>query len=63
MAHGYGANAAQMAVVAKYLAQNGYDVFAVDMRGHGDSGGEKGVFLSSDQLYSYLWAFIFEAIK
>ena len=63
MVHGYGANAAQMAVVAKYLAQNGYDVFAVDMRGHGDSEGERGVFLSSDQLYSDLWAFIFESIK
>lgn len=63
MIHGYGANAAQMAVIAKYLAQNDYDVFSVDMRGHGDSGGEKGIFESTDQMYSDLWAFIFEAIK
>ena len=33
------------------------------MRGHGDSGGEKGIFESADQMYSDLWAFIFEAIK
>ena len=37
-----------MAISAKYLAAAGYEVFSMDMRGHGDSGGEKGIFDSHE---------------
>ena len=46
--HGYGSNAPQMAVIAKHIAEQGYDVFAMDMRGHGDSEGERGINLGAD---------------
>jgi len=44
--HGYGVNADNMSLIAKNLALHGYEVFAIDMRGHGDSGGPRGIFES-----------------
>ena len=63
MLHGYGSCAPQMAILAKFLAESGYEVFSFDMRGHGDSEGERGIFLSADQVYGDAWAMVFEACK
>ena len=49
--HGYGSHMEYMAISAQYLAAAGYEVFSMDMRGHGDSGGEKGIFDSHEQVY------------
>ena len=53
--HGYGSMASHMAILAKYLAQANYEVFAMDMSGHGDSTGERGVIDSAEQLYNDYW--------
>ena len=63
MLHGYSSCAPHMAVLAKFLAADGFEVFAFDMRGHGDSEGERGGFLSTEQVYSDCWALVFEACK
>jgi len=63
MLHGYGSCAPHMAVQAKLLAENDYEVFSFDFRGMGDSEGERGVFLSSEQVYGDCWAMVFEACK
>ena len=52
-----------MAHVAMFLAGEGYDVFAVDMRGYGDSEGDKGIIERADDFYNDYWLFIFEVIK
>ena len=41
----------------------GYEIFAIDMRGHGDSGGERGIFPSFEDLYNDEWMLILEACK
>ena len=41
--HGYGQNAPRLAIQAKSLAQAGYEVFGMDMRGFGNSGGGRAV--------------------
>ena len=46
--HGYGSCAPQNAILAKYMAQEGYEVHAIDMRGHGDSQGFRGDFLDAE---------------
>jgi len=61
--HGYGSCSPHLAVLAKFLAANDYEVFAFDYRGQGDSEGERGVFLNSEQIYGDCWAMIFEACK
>ena len=33
-----------MAIIAKYFAEADYEVFAMDMCGQGESGGERGIF-------------------
>ena len=63
MMHGYGSCCAQMAVVAKYLAQSGYEVFGMDMRGMGDSEGKRGQIDSNKVIYDDYWMLIFEACK
>ena len=63
MYHGYGSCAAHISVFAKFYAADGYEVFAMDMRGFGNSEGERGFINSSDQLYSDCWALVFEACK
>lgn len=40
--HGYGEHAGSYAQLASYLAERGYPVFALDARGHGHSGGQRG---------------------
>ena len=40
-----------MAITAKYLAEAGNEVFGIDMRGHGDSGGERGIFETTEEIY------------
>ena len=61
--HGYDSCQPHIATVAKYLAQAGYEVFAVDMRGHGDSEGQRGVFEENEKIYEDYWLLVFEACK
>lgn len=61
--HGYGSCAPHMAVLAKFLAKHDFEVFSFDYRGQGDSEGERGIFLSTEQVYSDCWAMVFEACK
>lgn len=63
MLHGYGACAPHSAVMGKFLAAGGYEVFALDMMGMGDSEGERGICFGTDQVYGDSWAFVFEACK
>mgnify|MGYP000893295230 CR=1 FL=1 len=56
MLHGYSSCAPHMAVLAKFLAADGFEVFAFDM-------GERGGFLSTEQVYSDCWALVFEVCK
>lgn len=63
MLHGYGASNANMCLIAKNLAINHYDVYAMDMRGQGESGGERGQFDSAKDIYDDQWALIFEACR
>ena len=63
MLHGYGSSNAYSALLAKNLALNNYEVFAIDMRGQGESGGERGMFDSEQTIYDDHWSLIFEACK
>ena len=40
-----------MSITAKYLAAEGNEVFGIDMRGHGDSEGERGIFETTEEIY------------
>ena len=51
MIHGYGSHQEFMSITAKYLAAEGNEVFGIDMRGHGDSEGERGIFETTEQVY------------
>ena len=61
--HGYGSFASHNAVYAKYLAEAGYEVFAMDQRGFGYSEGQRAVIEKTEDIYSDQWLFIFEVIK
>lgn len=63
MYHGYGSCAPHMSIFAKFLAASDYEVFALDMRGFGESGGARGITFSADQVYGDCWALVFEACK
>ena len=63
MMHGYGSCCPQTAVIAKYLAQAGIEVFGMDMRGMGDSEGVRGQTDSNKSIYDDYWSMIFEACK
>ena len=63
MMHGYGSNCAIQAVIAKYFVEKGYEVFGMDMRGMGDSEGERGFLDSTDVVYNDYWQMIFSACK
>lgn len=52
-----------MAVIAKYLAQVGYEVYGMDMRGMGDSGGVRGKLDTNKTIYDDYWMLIFEACR
>ena len=53
--HGYGSYTENMAIIAKYLAEQDYEVFGMDMRGQGDSEGIRGCFENTDQVYNDYW--------
>ena len=48
--HGHGEHKMRYKHVGEYFAENGYLVYAMDNRGHGDSSGKKGHSPSHDQL-------------
>ena len=48
IAHGLGEHGGRYAHVALALAAQGYDVWAIDHRGHGASGGARGLIMQPD---------------
>ena len=50
IAHGLGEHGGRYAHVAQHLNAQGYDVWALDHRGHGASGGARGVIAQPDDL-------------
>lgn len=62
--HGYGSHASREAVVADLLSKHGnFEVFAIDMRGYGDSGGIRELIECEDDVMNDEWILIFEVIK
>ncbi len=61
--HGFGAYCEHMAYLFKLFADNGYDVFAMDQRGFGNSGGQRGLFESEKVVFSDLYLFVLRAIQ
>ncbi|MBV9491886.1 MAG: alpha/beta fold hydrolase [Verrucomicrobia bacterium] len=52
--HGLGENTGRYVHVGQFLQRAGFDVLAVDLRGHGRSGGRRGAFLRYEDLASDL---------
>ena len=62
--HGYGSNIQRESVIADTFAKYGqFEVFAIDMRGYGDSGGIPTIIESLDDVINDQWKLIFEIIK
>lgn len=61
--HGLGAHCERTAFIFKGFAEQGYEVFALDQRGFGNSGGLRGLFEDSNQVYSDLFLFVFKAVQ
>jgi len=53
--HGAGAHGAHFEVVAKHLCPAGAAVYALDLRGHGLSGGRRGDLTAVDRILQDLW--------
>lgn len=58
--HGFGSYCEPYAFQAKMWADSGYEVIAMDQRGFGNSGGERGFFEDS---YADLYLMMFKAIQ
>ena len=56
--HGLGEHSGRYAHFAQHMADNGVDVFAVDLRGHGRSEGKRGVIRSYDDFRADLAALL-----
>ena len=61
--HGYGSWSEAAIASYKFFAEAGFEVFASDMRGMGDSEGERAIIESTDDVYNDAWLLIFESIK
>ena len=61
--HGYGSYSQDNSIYAKYLADEGFETFAMDQRGFGESGGIKFKIEKTKDIYNDYWLLIFEAIK
>ena len=61
--HGYGSYANNEATVCEALATRGYDVFAIDQRGFGNSEGQTAVVENNQDIYDDQWLLIFEVLK
>jgi len=61
--HGLGGYCEHSAYLFKGFAENGYDCFALDQRGFGNSGGQRGLFESESVVFSDLYLFILKAIQ
>lgn len=61
--HGYGSFSEANIASYKHFAEAGYEVIASDMRGMGDSEGERGVIEKNEDIYNDVWLLIFESIK
>ena len=49
---------------ADLLVKHGnFEVFAIDQRGFGQSGGRKGILENGKDIYDDQWLFVFEVIK
>lgn len=61
--HGFGAYCEHSAFIFKHIAEAGYEVFALDQRGFGNSGGQRGLLESQKVIYGDLYLFIYTAIR
>lgn len=61
--HGYGSWSEACIATYKYFAEAGFEVFAADMRGFGQSEGERGIIERTEDVYNDIWLLIFEVIK
>ena len=61
LVHGFGEHSGRYEHVAKMFGKNGYSVFALDHRGHGQSGGQRGHTPTYEHLMDDLNNFILKA--
>lgn len=61
--HGLGSYCERIAFIFKGFAEQGYEVFALDQRGFGNSGGHRGLFENSNQVYSDIFLFVLKTIE
>ena len=62
--HGYGNSIQREAKIAALLSKHGhFEVYGVDQRGFGESGGQRDVIESAEDVLSDQWLMINEAIK
>lgn len=61
--HGFGSYCQNYAFQAEAFANAGYEVIAMDQRGFGNSGGERGLFENSEVVYGDLYLLIFKSIQ
>jgi alpha-beta hydrolase superfamily lysophospholipase len=60
--HGFGAYCEHNANQFKIFSDRGYECYALDQRGFGNSGGHRGLYESADQMYGDLYLFIYKTI-
>ena len=61
--HGFGAYCEHNSYLFKMFAEKGYECFALDQRGFGNSGGQRGLFESTEVVYSDIYLFVFRAVE
>lgn len=61
--HGFGAYCEHVAFIFKQFAEKGYEAFAMDQRGFGNSGGHRGLYEGSDQAYGDIFLFISKVVE
>jgi alpha-beta hydrolase superfamily lysophospholipase len=63
LVHGFGEHSGRYHHVAEFLNKNGYALIALDLRGHGKSGSQRGHTPSNDTTYDDIEVFIAHAKK
>ncbi len=61
--HGFGAYCEHSAFMFKPMAEAGYECFALDQRGFGNSGGQRGLFESDTVVFGDFYLFVYTALR